>query len=200
MWLGNEVSLLIIEINLLPWREEKREKRRKLFYFSLAVSLLVGAGCSYCLSLFYEHESEVQANRNEYVGKMSSQLDSAIREVGEIEEVRDEILSQLEVFSSLQEGRFQTVSVMSELTSTLVDGVYYTSMSRRGDNVELMGRAENNRQVSDQLRSLSSSEYFGEPLLSEVEGAENGDERLFNLEVSQRYPNGFAKKENIDTF
>jgi type IV pilus assembly protein PilN len=98
------------------------------------------------------------------------------------------MIQQIEVFTNLQMGRTQTVHVFSDLTTSLMEGVHYTQLGRQGDSLRLAGLAENNAQVSDQLRALAGASTFSIPVLSEVEAVGEGDRRRFSLSMSQHMP------------
>ncbi len=184
---------MTIEINLLPWREELRARRSKRFFVTLGVAAALGLGGGYGLTWHYEQQAASQQQRNAHIQAQSRQLDDDIREVSELETIIAEMVEQERVFTGLQMGRTQTVHVLGDLTTSLVDGVYYTQLNRQGDRLRLAGLAENNRQVSDQLRALAAAGSFTVPVLSEVEAEGDGERRRFSLSMSQQLPNTVAE-------
>jgi type IV pilus assembly protein PilN len=173
-----------IEINLLPWRERQRGRRSRRFYLALAVMALLGVSGGLGMMHYYETAMESQQQRNAHIRDRMGQLEGDIRSIGEHEAIRERMLGQVEVFNDLQQGRSQTVRVFRDLTLSLVEGVHYTQLSRQGDELRLAGRAENNRQVSEQMRSIAQAPAFSEPLLSEVE-SDGGLRRRFSLGMTQ---------------
>lgn len=176
-----------IEINLLPWREEVRARRSKRFATAIVLSALVGLGGGYGVTWHYEQRLDDQQQREQLIKARTAALDRDIRAVSQYEEQIASLKRQIEVFESLQVGRPQTVHVFNALVDSLEEGVYYSSLSRQGDQLRLTGLAEDNRRVSDQLRQLEASPVFDVPVLSEVETAEGGMRR-FNLSVNQHMP------------
>ncbi len=186
---------MTIEINLLPWREELRARRSKRFFVTLGLAAALGLGGGYGLTWHYEQQTTSQQQRNAHIQAQSRQLDDDIREVSELEAIREQMLEQVRVFTELQMGRTQTVHVLGDLTTSLVDGVYYTQLNRQGDSLRLAGLADNNRQVSDQLRALAAAGSFTVPVLSEVEAEGGGERRRFSLSMSQQLPTAVGEDE-----
>jgi type IV pilus assembly protein PilN len=179
---------MTIEINLLPWREEVRARNSKRFFVALGLMALLGLGGGYGMFWFYGQQIEAQQQRNAHIQAQSRQLDAAIREISELESIRESMIKQIEVFTNLQMGRTQTVHVFSDFTTSLMEGVHYTQLGRQEDNLRLAGLAEDNGQVSDQLRALAAASSFSIPVLSEVEAVGGGDRRRFSLSMSQHMP------------
>lgn len=178
---------MTIEINLLPWRERVRERRSKRFYLALIVAAVVGVATGAGLTYYYQEQLVAQQQRNDHIRQQMARLDSDIRSISEYEEAHEQMTERIEVFTRLQHGRPQTVHVFNQLAESLEEGVHYTRLARQGDTLRLTGVAENNRQVSDQLRALARASALEVPVLSEVE-ADVGQQRRFGLSVTQRLP------------
>ncbi|SDM08472.1 type IV pilus assembly protein PilN [Franzmannia pantelleriensis] len=179
---------MTIEINLLPWRDRVRERRSRRFHIALVLAAAVGLGSGASMTLFYQQRLEAQQQRNAHVEAQAAQLERDIRSIGEYEEARAQMLDQIDVFSRLQVGRPQTVHVFNQLVESLEEGVHYTRLSRQGDSLRLVGLADSNRQVSDQLRALAAASALDVPVLSEVESEDGAARRRFSLSVNQQMP------------
>ncbi len=177
---------MTIEINLLPWREAQRQRRSKRFYLALALMALVGLGGGYGATWYYEQQLVAQQQRHDLIRQRTAELDRDIRTVSEYEERLATLKRRIEVLQQLQAERPQTVHVFNALAASLEEGVHYASLRRQGAQLRLTGLADDNRQVSAQLRALEASPVLDVPVLSEVE-AEEG-ERRFDLSVGQHMP------------
>lgn len=175
---------MTIEINLLSWRERRRERRSRRFYLAIIAFALLGAAGGLGLTYHFDDRLEAQKQRNTFVREQAQRLEGDIRLIGETEAIQQRMSRQIEVFSDLQQGRSLTVLVLRDLAVSLVDGVHYTQLSRQGDQLRLSGQAESNHHVSEQLRSLAAAPAFAEPVLSEVE-SDGGPRRRFSLGVNQ---------------
>ncbi|MDR5867235.1 PilN domain-containing protein [Halomonas koreensis] len=184
---------MTIEINLLPWREEQRQRRSKRFYVALVLVALVGLGGGYGATWYYDQQLVAQQERHRLIRDRIAQLDRDIRAVSDYEAQIATLKRRIGVFQRLQAERPQTVHVFNALAASLEEGVHYANLVRQGDRLRLTGLAEDNRRVSDQLRSLEASPVFDVPVLSEVEST--GERRRFNLSVGQHMP--AARKKEV---
>lgn len=177
-----------IEINLLPWREDLRERRSRNFLGILALVALIGVGAGWGASQWYQHLLELQRQRIAHIEARTQQLDSDIQAILDYQTLREQMLTQIEVIRELQFSRPQTVRVFNQLAGSLEPGVYYTRLSRQADRLNLTGLAETNRQVSDQMRAIAAAKAFAIPVLSEVQVEEDGNRRRFDMSVDETLP------------
>ncbi|WP_110708085.1 PilN domain-containing protein [Salinicola sp. CR57] len=175
-----------IEINLLPWREQRRVHRTRRFKQGLLLMLLVGLLLGWGISLHEKSLVRAGQARVALIQRDTEALTRDIQAMRDFRELRERMLKQIEVIGELQSSRPLTVRVLDQLTATLVDGVYYTELERKEDRLELSGVAASNRQVSDQMRALDHSPAFDIPLLSDVQSAEGpAAAKRFHMSVNQ---------------
>ncbi|KXS38978.1 MAG: type IV pilus assembly protein PilN [Halomonadaceae bacterium T82-2] len=174
-----------IEINLLPWREARRERRNRRFLVILGLVTLLAVAGAWGVATLYQQRLDSQQRRNDYIQAQSRRLDQDISTLSDFRKTREQMLTQIDLIRQLQFSRPQTVRVFNQLAASLQDGVYYTRLEREGDMLRLGGRARTNRQVSAQMRALEARPVFGVPTLSEVQ-ADEGGWRAFSLSVDER--------------
>ena len=177
-----------IDINLLPWREQQRERHQKCFFLSLAGAVLVAALGGLGMTYHYAAAEQAQQQRNAHILERMRELEGDIRLVDAHEVARGRMMERVQSFSALQQARLQTVRLLHALTQSLVDGVHYTELSRQGTQLHLVGLANSNHQVFEQMRALAAVPGVSEPALSEVEAAAGGERRRFSLGMTQFEP------------
>lgn len=173
-------------INLRPWREERNAARQKQFVTNLLFTVILGAVVSFGISFYFDVQMDRQHARNNYIKAEIVKLDEKIKEIKELERQRERLLERLNAIQELQGNRPLVVRYFDELVRVLPDKLYYSSVSRTGDSVAINGLAEQNKDVSNLMRGMDTSIWFGEPNLSQVRGA--GNVRQFNLSVPLTRP------------
>ncbi|WP_457807548.1 PilN domain-containing protein [Kushneria sp. EE4] len=176
-----------IDINLLPWREQARERRTRRFHLWLAFSVLLGLGIGF-LCQFWQHYQLGRVNADiAHIQQRTDDLEHDITQGRALDEQRHQMQERIELIRRLQFSRPQTVALFQALTDTLGDGVVYDRIERHDGQLDISGLASTNRQVSDQMRALASAPVLGEPLLLDVRAeSERSSQRRFNLQVPER--------------
>jgi type IV pilus assembly protein PilN len=178
-------------INLLPWREQLREERKKRFILTLVAVLLVAGGAVFLADMYLDSAIEYQNARNEYVRKEITVLDARIKEISELKTRRQQLLERMKIIQDLQGNRPIIGRVFDQLVRTLPDGVYFTSLKMAGNTIAISGAAESNNRVSNLMRNLDASEWLQAPNLTEVKAVTAGaldQANVFQLTVQQVQP------------
>lgn len=178
---------MMTEINLLPWREERRHTRQREFIAMLVGAAIIGAAIWWLWSQSITSAIETQTARNQFIEQNIAQLDQQIKEIADLEKQRAELVARMKVIQDLQGNRPSVVHVFDQLVRTLPDGVYYTSVERKGTNFAISGVAENNNQISSLMRNLAGSPWFSTPVLQTV-AAKGENTNTFSLTVKQGAP------------
>ncbi|CAM3995777.1 PilN domain-containing protein [Vreelandella rituensis] len=185
-----------VDINLLGWREARRETRTRHFHLLVGLMVMLGTVIGFGVAQGYQMALDTQQERNSHISRQVSQLEADIRAIQDYESDLNRLGEQITVFQELQSGRTQVVQVFNSLAESLVDGVYYTRQERVGQTLNVTGLSTSNRQVSDQLRSLADAPAFDVPRLSEVESESGGAGRRFRLSVILKAPASLVETED----
>jgi type IV pilus assembly protein PilN len=178
-------------INLLPWREERREARRKRFLLAL-VGVMVGAvGAVLIGNQVISGAIDRQVARNDYIGKQIAVVDERIKQISDLKARRQQLVERMRIIQDLQGNRPISGRIFDQLARTLPDGVYFTEVKMAGKSLSITGAAESNNRVSDLMRNLDASDWFDAPSLTEVKATTAGQldqANVFQLTVRQTQP------------
>lgn len=178
-------------INLLPWREELREERRKRFLLVL-IGVVVGSiGLVLITDQVIGNSINRQLARNDYLGKQIAVVDERIKQISELKARRQQLVERMRIIQDLQGNRQISGRIFDQLARTLPDGVYFTEVKMDGKTLSVTGAAESNNKVSELMRNLDASDWFDAPSLTEVKSTTAGQldqANVFQLTVRQTQP------------
>jgi type IV pilus assembly protein PilN len=171
-------------INLLPWREERRKALKQEFFALLGVVSLAGLLCVGLAWLLMNLSIDNQRDRNVFLQKHISDLELQVKEIKELKARRAELLERMKIIQNLQGNRPVITRVFSELVTSLPDGVYFTNLGLKGTQLSIEGTAESNNRVSSLMRKLDQSEWFEEPNLTQVKANPGYGEQASDFTMS----------------
>ena len=170
-------------INLLPWRAELRQRRKKEFLVALAGSLIVAVGVVYLSKLTVQGWTSNQQARNEVLKSEIKSLDEQIAQISGLESQRDRLVARMQVITQLQRSRPEVVHLFDELVSAMPEGVYLTEVQQQGTRIQVKGNAQSSTRVSALMRNIDDSEWLKGPGLEGVDFVTAGTERNAQFRV-----------------
>ena len=178
------------KINLLPWRQVYREEKKREFLGIIFGVGLVAALGAYLWVSSVESAIENQNARNQLLNQEIAKLDAQVKEISEIKKVRDDLLARIKVITDLEGTRPVIVRYFDELARAIPDGVWITSVDRKGNVMTIEGVAESYNRVASFMRNLESSDWYASPNLSSVQAApaEGEDASKFKMTVETSAP------------
>lgn len=198
----------MLKINLLDWRAERRERRKRQFLLALGCGVVAGAVIVGISSHFVNAAIRHQDARNHYLRQQIAIADTQLRQIKQLEKVRSRLLARIDVIQNLQKSRSRIVHFFDSVVGTLPGGVYLTALKQKGGSTVLDGMAQSNGAVSNYLRNLDHSSWFSDPNLVVITTKDKGknkndtSRRLseFTIQVKNSAPSsGRAKQAKAGT-
>lgn len=156
-------------INLLPWREEMRQEKRKAFITAMAVIFVIGVLLAFIWSQVVQGNIDTQNRRNETLNKAIAELSKDVEEIKNLKKRRKQVLDRMAVIQSLQSSRPEIVKLFDEFVRVIPDGVYIDSVNRTGDDIQLTAYSASTNRISSFMRQLDGSYKFSDPNLVKVQ-------------------------------
>jgi type IV pilus assembly protein PilN len=186
----------VILINLLPYREERRKRRKAAFFAGLGLAGLAGAGLVVAAYVLLQFLTSEQQSHNQYIQNEISRLEAQIKDIANLRAEIESLKSRQRAVEDLQTDRNTPVQLLDDLARLAPEGIYLTAIRQTDKVVTVSGIAQTNERVSEFLRNLSrNSEWLERPDLIEVKLANvstnTRDQRRlldFSMKVSIKAP------------
>jgi type IV pilus assembly protein PilN len=182
-------------INLVPWREQRREQRKRDFI------MLLGAGVVGTLlvmglwHLINQNMIDNQIDRNNLLRKEIALVDAKLAEIKQLDETKQRLIARMELIQSLQESRPKAVRLMDDLVLMMPDGVVLTSIKQSGNTISIEGNAQSNAQISALMRNIDEMEWLAKPNLRLIESKDTEGLNRFSLTLKQDKPESAEAEE-----
>ncbi len=185
----------MILINLLPYREERRKRRKAAFFAGLGLAGLAGAGIVVAAYLMLQFLTAEQQSHNQYIQTEITRLEAQIKDIADLKAEIESLKARQRAVEDLQTDRNTPVQLLNDLARLAPEGIYLTALKQDAKVVTISGIAQTNERVSEFLRNVSrSSEWLEKPDLIEV--------KLASVTTNTRDPRrllDFSMKVSIKT-
>ncbi len=180
----------MVRLNLLPWREARRQRNKRLFLIYGMSAVLATLGAAIASYLVIDGMIQTQEARNAFLTAEIAKLDKQIKEIKEIEKKKAELLTRMDIIQELERNRPEIVHLFDEIVTAMPDGVFLTGIKQNGRNVILEGRAQSYSRVSDLMRNIKASTWITNPTLNIIKDQSKGTTDLsqFELQFQQQRP------------
>lgn len=185
----------MISINLIPYREARRQRLLQMIIIGWIFSALVGVLITFWVDIIYQEKEKnlaITQIKNDLIIK---NYDKKLGEIKEIADRKALILARLDIINTLGQERTLPVHIFDELTQLIPELVWLTQVKTKEKQLTLTGLAMSNSLVADFMKRLSRSPYFSKIALTKVsQVVERGDKiKSFTLKL------GFALPKPPDT-
>ncbi|MDM4767727.1 PilN domain-containing protein [Pelomonas sp. SE-A7] len=185
----------MILINLLPYREEKRKRRKQAFFAGIGVSAVLGLLIVGFVYLLLQHMTSEQQRRNSYLSAEIARLDLQIKDIANLKAEIEALQARQKAVEGLQTDRNTPVHLLNELARFTPEGIYLISIKQAEKVVTVVGIAQTQERVSEFLRNAGSgSEWLEKADLVEIKQA-----NLTTTSRDQRRLFEFSMKVSIKT-
>lgn len=159
----------MILINLLPYREERRKRRKQAFFAGMGLSFMVGAALVGLGWLLLQSLIDQQRTRNSFLETQIRQLDAQIKDISTLREEIDGLTRRQKAVEALQAERNTPVHLLNELARLAPEGIYLSSVKQAEKSVTLTGLAQTQERISEFLRNTTrDSQWLERPDLAEI--------------------------------
>ncbi|PAR37224.1 pilus assembly protein PilN [Vibrio metoecus] len=155
---------MLHNINLLPWRDERREAHKRRFLGLVILGVLLAVLMQFGAGEYLSGQVAKQQERIGYLKQHIFSLDQQIAKLKVTEEEHKALLTRLNVVEQLQQKRNKTTDFMNQMPLLIPEGVYVDKIKMNGHEIEITGISDSTARLATMLDNLEKS-----PKLSDVE-------------------------------
>ncbi|RLV59365.1 fimbrial protein [Parashewanella curva] len=172
-------------INLLPWREEAREKKKRDYMGVLGLVFIAACAVVYIGLMYIDYLKSEQQQRNAYLQSEIQLLESQIKEIQGINLRKSDIERRTDIILNLQQARNLPTHVLDEVVRITPAGIYLSTIEKKGDLLWVEGKSESNNHVSNMMRKVEISKWLHDANTKEIttQDVETRQFQYFNMRV-----------------
>ncbi len=179
----------MILINLLPHREEARQRKKIAFFAGLGVAAVIGLMLVGAWYAVVQRMTESQRDRNGFLTTEIRKLEVQIKDIAALRAEIESLKARQKAVEDLQIDRNLPVHLLNELVKQTPEGIYFTTVKQDGQVLAVNGIAQTQERISEFLRNTAyKSEWLVRPELIESKAATvltatKEQKRLFDFSV-----------------
>ena len=170
-------------INLLPWREARRQRQRRQLWAAIVVICIVAASVFATAWWTQSEEISFQKSRNAYLLREIRNVQVQLEEIDQIKQRKSALVARMTIIRQLQQERVGIVRALDNLVRALPEGLFFESAKRSQGSFKLVGVAQSNARVSELMLNLNSSVSFGDSHLEIVNIGEIDETQTSRFEL-----------------
>ncbi len=176
----------LTRINLLPYREEIKQRKQQQFKVLMLGAFAVGLGLAAATYLGIDNAISNQEGRNNFLHTEIDRLDRELGEIDKLQQEKEAFLAKKLKVEELQEKRYQAAYILDSLNTLTPDNTYLTALEAESPtSYKISGRAISDNKIAVMMRSLPSTGIFLQPELLSIKKVDNYQEFTLKSSINQ---------------
>lgn len=163
----------MIEINLLPWRDEIRQQKKKdllLAIVPISLVLLISIfALNYKLNDWISHQSAC----NQQLQQEIFALDKELIAINLLKEQKEKLITNFNQMKKNQESNLTTAHLLDEIIRIIPTGVYLKVLRKKLNKIYIVGSGEQNHEIYSFIRRAEHNPWLNEVKLVEIKKKPN---------------------------
>ena len=176
----------LTRINLLPYREEIKQRKQQQFKVLMLGAFAVGLGLAAATYLGIDSAISNQEGRNNFLQTEIDRLDRELGEIDKLQQEKEAFLAKKLKVEELQEKRYQAAYILDSLNALTPDNTYLTALEAESPtSYKISGHAVSDNKIAVMMRSLPSTGIFLQPELLSIKKVANYQEFTLKSSINQ---------------
>lgn len=176
------------QINLLPWREEARQRKKIEFGITIGIAVVGVILFSILIHIYLSGLIFIENKRIEFLQNALTQKGGELNGLKDKKKKQITLESDLAFLYELKIKSYNAVRLMNELNKSVPKTIRLDKLSRENKKIKIEGQAESELQITLFMKTLAQSLYFIHPTLTTINDTKEnvGTERDFELDIEEK--------------
>lgn len=157
------------QINLLPWREEARQKQQQEYLTALLASAIAAALLMFAVSSYFGGKIDSQRARNSFLQAETAILDQKIQELNQLKQQKQDLEQRLKLVQELQQSRNLLTQLFNAMADITPQGVYLTRVEKQDRLLKIEGKSESNNRLATLVRNIEQLDWLHSPSIQTIQ-------------------------------
>ena len=157
-----------MQINLLPWREQEREKQKKQFLYFAGACMALSLFIIILIHIFFLFQQRIQKNRIQFLRTTIEKEQLYFNELLSEKSQSEAWEKQLNFLVGLRKTNYGAIVLLNDLNQLVPNTISLNSVTRQDKKIVIQGVAKTDLQITFLMKKIASSIYFTDLQLSEI--------------------------------
>lgn len=174
----------MLEINLLPWRENQRLQEKNSFFYLLVIVFFISLSFIGFSNFYVKKLIAHQLQENQQLKKEIILLDNQFKEINNLKLTSKKFIEQISLLRQFQLTNLLAIHLLDELANLISDEIYLQKVIKKDNKVTLVGYVRTSRQIHTLIRNLDESPWIEEPFLESIRKVKKNNLHEFKLNLT----------------
>jgi type IV pilus assembly protein PilN len=177
----------MVQINLLPWREQARQRKQVRLGILMASCAALSVVLIILTHIYFRGIIFEQNKANAYLQNQIQESQTNLATLKEKKNHQVTLLEQLRYLLNLRANSYQAIRLLNVLATATPTSIVLDKVTRIAKTISIFGQADTDTQVTQFMKNIGQVPGFKEPVLTGINSEQgvNGDERHFQLKVDE---------------
>lgn len=155
------------ELNLLPWREQLRDKQKQQLVLLLLLSIACALLILWLWHMLIQSHLQQQTARNHFLQKHIAKLEQQLKEINYLVDKKQKLLTRVNNLIQLYNSKAATVYLFN-WAAGLPTNILIEQLQRHNHYLSLTAKAKSSANISQLIANINQTTWLTEPTLTEM--------------------------------
>ncbi len=170
-----------IDINLLPWRQIRRNNEKKTSIIVMVVVLMIVIASGLLVADYMRRFSDLQVSRNQRIGYEIERINKHIQDIEKLKTQKKKLIERLFFMQKINNDASLLLHLFSELTQLIPEEIYLNRFRQDDAKITLQGVAASNDAISLLIQNVERNPWLQDAKLVEIKRARYTGNKMFIL-------------------